>query len=153
MNTQKFEIKEVIEYRPEVREVISHLLSQLDTNAQPLTETDLRSIISSDATHLYGAYDKEQNALIGMLTLVVYRIPYKKKGWVEDVVVDSSYRGQGIGTALMEWAIQEAKRLQLQVLDLTSRPKREQANQLYNSLGFEKRETNVYRLDLQKTTV
>lgn len=141
-------IREVTVFLPEVLSAVSKLVMQLDAHADQFTESDLQTIIESDATHLYLAYSQENNEIVGMVTLVVYRIPYKKKGWIEDVVVNESHRGKGIGTTLMQHVIAEAKRLQVKTLDLTSRPKREQANHLYQSLGFEKRETNVYRLTL-----
>jgi ribosomal protein S18 acetylase RimI-like enzyme len=34
-------------------------------------------------------------------------------------------------------------------VDLTSRPSREAANRLYQRIGFERRETNVYRYNLK----
>jgi len=80
-----------------------------------------------------------------MLSLIVMKIPTGNKAWIEDVVVDQSARGKGLGKALMNYAHVKAKKLGVKSIDLTSRPSRESANKLYQNLGYEIRETNVYR--------
>jgi GNAT superfamily N-acetyltransferase len=69
-------------------------------------------------------------------------------GRVEDVVVTKGARGTGLGRRLMEALHVEARDLGITKIELTSRPAREAANQLYRSLGYERRDTNVYRLRL-----
>lgn len=137
-------IREVTEYLPEIEEAVKRLVAQLDTEFQPLTTEDLRMMIASDSTHLYLSYSGD--TITGMVTLITYRIPYKMKAWIEDIVVDTKYRRQGIGEALMHHMMHEAKKYKVKSLNLTSNPAREGANKLYLRLGFEKRETNVYRL-------
>jgi len=83
--------------------------------------------------------------IVGTLTLVVFRIPTGLRAWIEDVVVDESARGRGVGEALTMAAIGLAAGAGARTVDLTSRPTREAANRLYRRLGFELRETNVYR--------
>jgi ribosomal protein S18 acetylase RimI-like enzyme len=61
------------------------------------------------------------------------------------VVVDESARGRGVGEALTLRAIDMAGEENAKTVDLTSRPSREAANRLYQRLGFERRDTNVYR--------
>jgi len=87
------------------------------------------------------------NKIVGLLTLAIFRIPTAVRAWIEDVVVDSSARGNGVGEALNHVAIAEAKRRGAKTVDLTSRPSREAANKLYKRLGFVERDTNVYRFD------
>jgi ribosomal protein S18 acetylase RimI-like enzyme len=86
--------------------------------------------------------------IVGSLTLAVFRGPTGVRAWIEDVVVETSLRGTGIGAALVKAAITEARRAEARTVDLTSRPDRDEANRLYQRLGFDKRETNVYRLSL-----
>jgi ribosomal protein S18 acetylase RimI-like enzyme len=86
---------------------------------------------------------------VGSLTLAVFRIPTGLRAWIEDVVVDESARGQGVGEALNRAALDRAAALGAVTVDLTSRPSRAAANRLYQRLGFEPRETNVYRYDLR----
>ena len=89
----------------------------------------------------------EDGQVVGSLTLVVFPIPTGIRGWIEDVVVESSASGKGIGTALNRYALALARDLGAKTVDLTSRPSREVANRLYRGLGFVPRETNVYRYD------
>jgi ribosomal protein S18 acetylase RimI-like enzyme len=83
------------------------------------------------------------------MTLIIFRIPTGIRAWIEDVVVDSSARGMGIGKELNLAALELAKKAGAKTVELTSRPSREQANQLYKNIGFVKRETNVYRFTFE----
>ena len=80
-----------------------------------------------------------------MLTLVIFRIPTGVRGIIEDVVVDETHRGQGIAGALVREALARAQASGAKTVDLTSRPSRVAANRLYQKLGFQQRESNVYR--------
>jgi ribosomal protein S18 acetylase RimI-like enzyme len=84
-----------------------------------------------------------------MLTLVTFPIPTGLRAWIEDVVVDETARGQGVGAALTEEAVRRARTVGARTVDLTSRPTRQAANRLYERLGFELRETNAYRYATQ----
>jgi ribosomal protein S18 acetylase RimI-like enzyme len=86
--------------------------------------------------------------VLGTLTLVMYRIPTGLRACIEDVVVDEAARGQGAGEALTRFALDVAARAGAKTVDLTSRPSREAANRLYQRLGFDRRNTNVYRYEL-----
>jgi ribosomal protein S18 acetylase RimI-like enzyme len=83
------------------------------------------------------------------LTLVVFPIPTGVRAWIEDVVVDESARGNGIGDDLIVAAVEKSKRLGARSIDLTSRPAREAAHRLYLKAGFVVRETNVYRYSIE----
>ena len=87
---------------------------------------------------------------MGMLTLAIFRIPTGIRAWIEDVVVDGAARGQGVGEALTREAIRIAGTHGARTVELTSRPTREAANRLYQRLGFERRETNVYRFSVAR---
>lgn len=86
---------------------------------------------------------------MGSLTLVLFRIPTGVRAWIEDVVVDESARGRGVGDVLSRTALETAAAAGARTVDLTSRPSRQAANRLYQRLGFERRDTNVYRLQLE----
>ena len=121
------------------------LIPQLSSSAKPMTNDELAEIIESDSTSMLVA--RVDNQIVGLLTLAVFRIPTAVRAWIEDVVVDSSARGHGVGEALNVAAIAEAKRRGAKTVDLTSRPSREAANRLYQRIGFVARETNVSRFD------
>ncbi|MEY4373004.1 MAG: hypothetical protein RL219_1773, partial [Actinomycetota bacterium] len=87
--------------------------------------------------------------IVGTLTLVVFRIPTGVRAWIEDVVVDNAARGHGVGELLNVRALEVARSKGAKTVDLTSRPSREAANRLYQRIGFQPRETNVYRFSLE----
>jgi len=142
-------ISEIKKFEPIVFDAVNRLLPQLDPDAEPLTEEKLKLIIESDSSHLFIA-KAEDNRIAGMLTAAIYIIPTGTKFWIEDVIVDESFRGKGIGKDLMIHAIEFAKSVGAKSVDLTSRPFRIAANKLYQDMGFELRETNVYRYSLKK---
>ena len=93
---------------------------------------------------LFVAHD-QKGKIVGSLTLALFRVPTGMRAWIEDVVVDETRRGAGIGEALVAAAIDRATAEGAKSVDLTSRPSREDANRLYQRMGFEARATNVYR--------
>lgn len=128
-------------------DAIHHLVALLDKDYKPLLDKDIKEMLDSPNCFIFVA-KTSQSKIVGMATLVVYRIPYTKKAVLEDLVVDKNFRGQGIGTKLIKTVIAKAKKTDAFVIDFTSRPTRESANNLYKKLGFKQRETNVYRLNL-----
>ncbi len=94
------------------------------------------------------ASDHPSDEIVGAMILVLFPLASGLRAWIEDVVVDESARGRGIGAALNRHAIEIARQAGARTVDLTSRPDREAANRLYARLGFNQRATNVYRLDL-----
>ena len=140
------EIIEISEASNEILSQVNGLLPQLSKSASPLSLESLDILAKSESTTLFVA--KEGKKVWGLLSLVLFPIPTGTKAWVEDVVVDSSARGKGIGKALMNHALKKVREKRGKSIDLTSRPSRETANKLYQSLGYQKRETNVYRLSL-----
>ncbi len=90
-----------------------------------------------------------EGEIVGSLTLAMFRIPTGLRAWIEDVIVDGSQRGKGIGEALTREALAAAQGAGATTVDLTSRPSREAANRLYQRIGFERRNTNVYRYKLE----
>jgi len=122
------------------------LIPQLSSSSKPITPEELSEIIDGETTVLFAA--RSDGEIVGLLTLAVFRIPTALRAWIEDVVVDEGARGKGVGGALNQAALAEAKRRGAKTVDLTSRPSREAANRLYQRIGFVRRDTNVYRYDL-----
>jgi ribosomal protein S18 acetylase RimI-like enzyme len=119
------------------------LIPQLSSSSPPPTPDVLRQIVADPATTLLLA--KEGDRVVGMLTLAIFKVPTGVRAWIEDVVVDDESRGAGVASALVQAALEHADAQGARTVDLTSRPEREAANRLYLRLGFERRETNVYR--------
>ena len=136
------------EVTPELVEAFARLTPQLSSSNPPPQEGELAEMVGSPATTLFVAR-AEDGTIAGTLTLCTFRIPTGIRAWIEDVVVDDAARGQGVGKTLTQAAVDEARRLGARTVDLTSRPSRAAANRLYQKLGFQQRDTNVYRLDLE----
>ena len=144
----KIKIKEVTRFSNRVFNAVLRLLPQLDSNLKLITEKQFKGILESDRTHFFVA-ELDNKKIVGMLTIGTYDIPTGTKVWIEDVVVDESQRGKGIGRELTLFAIDFAKSNGYKAIELTSRPSRIAANHLYRNLGFVLRETNVYRYNLK----
>ena len=140
----EFYIEKLETFSSELIAVLNKLLMQLNNEASPLIKADIEQMISSPTNSLFVARRSDNKEIVGMITLIIYRIPVWKKAWIEDIVVDEEYRKHGIGTKLIQHAIEIAKASGVLSLNFTSRPGKEAANRLYERLGFEKRETNVY---------
>lgn len=136
-------IFEITEADDATLDAVNRLLPQLSKSSKLINWSTLQKLSNSECTRLYVA--KEDDTIFGMLSLVVFSIPTGTKAWIEDVVVDERARGKGVGKELMNHALNIAKELGAKSADLTSRPSRETANKLYQAIGFEGRETNVYR--------
>ena len=137
-------IIEIKTYSPEYHEAMQRFLNQLTTSPMVLTESMFHQLLSSEKSHLFFIMKDEQIA--GMLTVGIYYSPTGGKAWIEDVVVDETFRGQGLSKLLVAHAIEFVKSQQIPLLMLTSNPKRIAANKLYQAMGFERKETNVYRM-------
>lgn len=139
-------VEEVTEPFDDLVPAMATLVRQLSRSSPPPSAAEVEEIVRSPASHLLLARDAD-GAIVGTLTLAVFRIPTGLRAWIEDVVVDEAARGQGVGAALTNAAIRLANQRGARTVDLTSRPSREAANRLYQRLGFLERETNVYRFD------
>ena len=137
-------IIEIKTYSPEYHEAMQRFLNQLTTSPMVLTESMFHQLLASENSHLFFIMKDEQIA--GMLTVGIYYSPTGGKAWIEDVVVDETFRGQGLSKLLVAHAIEFVKSRQIPSLMLTSNPKRIAANILYQAMGFERKETNVYRM-------
>ena len=130
----------------EVVDAFDRLVPQLSSSNPPPTRSQLTDLVSSDASTLFLAL--VDGRIVGTLTLATFRIPTGVRAWIEDVIVDESARGHGVGEALNRAALELARRRGAITVELTSRPSREAANRLYQRLGFVVRDTNVYRYTL-----
>ena len=138
-------IEKVFEITDEIFDAIHKLIPHLTSNKSLPTREEIVSLIQSDSSTLWMARYPDQNGeVVGILTLAIYRVPTGLRSIVEDVVVDPDFRRLGIARALLQTAINFAREAGANGVALTSNPKREAANLLYQSMGFERRETNSY---------
>lgn len=142
LNTQ-FKIEKITHFTEEVAAALAQLLPQLSSS--PFELERLGRVIESPQSALYVIRD-ETDTICGTITLALYPCLSGEKAWIEDLVVDSKARGRGYARQLVAHAIAEAKSIGVKKVLLTSRPSRSSANQLYRSMGFEQRQTNVYQM-------
>ncbi|MFF9268344.1 GNAT family N-acetyltransferase [Streptomyces sp. H23] len=141
------EVEVVRETTDEVVGAVARLLPQLSSNAGPPTHEDVDRLLRSEANTLLVA--RIDGLAVGMLTLITYPLPSGLRCRIEDVVVDDAARGHGAGAALTSEALRLAEAAGARTVDLTSRPSREAANRLYERLGFQGRDSKVYRFTVQ----
>jgi ribosomal protein S18 acetylase RimI-like enzyme len=134
-------IEQVRKASPELVETIRALLPQLTEARTPPTLEQLQDVVTNQTLLLARGDD---GGILGTLTFVLYRVSSGVKGRIEDVIVDESARGQGVGEALVREGMRLANEAGVLMLELTSMPYRQAANRLYRRLGFVRKPTNVY---------
>jgi ribosomal protein S18 acetylase RimI-like enzyme len=135
-------LEQAHEATDELLAAMHRLLPQLTEARTPPTLGQLAETVGSQT--MLVARDDEDNSIVGTATFVTYRVSSGLKGRLEDVIVDSSARGRGVGEALVQEVLRRANEAQVLMLELTSMPYRESANRLYKRLGFVRKPTNVY---------
>ena len=141
-------IKKINRFGVRVFEAVLRLLPQLSLEADLPSKQYFKGILTSDNIHFFIA-ELDNKQIVGMLTIGTYNIPSGTKVWIEDVVVDESQRGKGVGKELMLHAINYSRSLGAKSVGLTSRPSRIAANKLYQKMGFVQYKTNVYKYQLK----
>lgn len=125
-------------------EAFGRLMPQLSEHLCALSARELQAVVGSDHAALFAAWDEDR--IVGVLTLVWYDVPSGRKAWIEDVVVDASQRGRGVGEMLVRTAVEHARKIGAARVSLTSSPQRTAAHALYRKVGFEEYGTSVFVL-------
>ena len=148
VSDMSIEIAQLKEASQDILKDVNSLLAQLrkDSSEKSGTLEGLKYVTGNDHIVMIAAKDGERVVGMGFLHLITK--VGSEAGHIEDVVVDGAYRGQGLGEKIIQKLIDIARKKNLTALHLTSKPARVVANKLYQKLGFELRETNVYRLKL-----
>ncbi len=137
-------ITPVTELTDEIYDAFQRLIPQLSSITPP-TRKMLDELISAGATTLLIACDDSTDEkIVGALTLICFRVPTGMRAIIEDIVVDESARGLGVGEALTREALRLAEDFGGKGVMLTSNPRREAANRLYQKMGFKPWQTNLY---------
>ena len=142
------EIQELHNYTQAQFEDLTQLMTELSDRVN-VTQSDLMLVLRDCNCHLYAILDGEH--IVGCATLCIFHSPTGTKASIEDVVVSSAYRGQHLGKQLMEYVLAQAKACASIELHLTSNPMRVAANKLYQSIGFQKKETNCYQMTISES--
>jgi ribosomal protein S18 acetylase RimI-like enzyme len=139
-------IKEIKRFSNTVYEAVLKLLPQLEPGIKLPSREHFKEMLRAESAHFFVA-ESDEGQVAGILTVVTYKIPTGTRVWIEDVVECFS-EGSGKRMELTLFAIGFARSLGAESVELTSRPSRIAANQLYRKTGFILRETNVYRYPL-----
>lgn len=142
-------IQRVSQVTDEIYEAIIRLVPFLGAHKPLPSRADLDALVKSESsTLLIARIVDEDSPIAGILNISIYRVPTGIRSIVEDVVVDTEYRGRGIAKALLQEAMNVAREAGASGIALTSNPLRVEANQLYLRVGFKKRDTNAYYFEL-----
>ena len=126
----------------ELMDSLARLLPQLKLNYPVPTREELGALLESESSILLVArFPEEHDSIVGILTLVIYRVPTGIRARIEDVIVDEPNREQGIGEALIRHALDIARDAGASGVALSSNPRRVAANRLYQRVGFKRLET------------
>ena len=120
---------------------LASLMQELSGNIV-FTRDSLDRMLADPNSHLYVI--REGGRIVACASLCIFHQPFSTDATIESVVVSSKMRGKGLGRKLMEHLIDEAARMNVDCIHLTSNPSRIAANALYQKMGFEKKETNCY---------
>jgi len=143
-------IGQIAEATEELYSALQRLIPQLGVHKRLPTRDELKALVKSEASTLLIARHPDENSeIVGILNLTIYRVPTGLRSIVEDVVVDEKMRRRGIAGGLIRYAIDLARAAGANGVSLTSNPQREAANQLYQTMGFKRRETNAYFYELK----
>ena len=138
-------IHTVSDVTQELHEALQRLVPQLGIHKIPPSWEELKELVDSKSSTLLVAREPdEQSTIAAILCLTVYRVPTGLRSIIEDVIVDENMRRRGIGEALVRQAIDLAREAGADGVSLTSNQQRKAANQLYQSMGFQLRQTNPY---------
>jgi ribosomal protein S18 acetylase RimI-like enzyme len=139
------------ELTEELYQACQRLIPQLTPNTPPPSRQELALLLSSGMSLLFLARHPDfEEAIIGIAALILYRVPTGLRAYIEDVVVDEQARGRRIGEALTRACLERAEEAGASQVMLTSNPNRVAANHLYQRMGFELRNTNVYRYVIKR---
>ena len=141
-----YRIEAATEPTPELEQALAALLPQLNPALAGPTHEQLKALMADPASTLLLVID--DGAIVGTATVILYTTPAWVKARIEDVVVDTSVRGHGVGEALVNECINVARKRGARIVELQSARRREAANRLYPRMGFQLRDTNVYRITL-----
>lgn len=141
-------IEPVTEATHDVQAALVRLLPQLNPALQVPSLERLQAIVEDPSVTLLFA--KEGDKVTGTATVVVYTTPFWIKARIDEVVVDRAARGKGVGEALVRACLDIARARGAQIAELQSArtEAREVAHRLYRRMGFEVRNSDLFRISL-----
>lgn len=140
-------VNELLAYTPSDFDDLASLMRELSGNIV-FTRESLERMLADPNSHLYVI--REEGRIVACACLCVFHQPFSTDATIESVVVSSGMRGRGLGRKLVQHLLDVAAGLDVDCVHLTSNPSRIAANALYRSLGFERKDTNCYSMNLKR---
>lgn len=138
-------VEELVSYMPQNLAELDLLMHELSASSF-CDEGLLRAALDDANVHVYVIRDDGHIVATG--TLCVKHTLEFTIADIESVVVLSECRGRGYGRELMLAMVEAAKKMNVYHIQLTSNPERVAANRLYQEMGFERYETNCYKMKM-----
>ncbi len=136
-------------YRPATQDDLTAIVAMLADDALGATREQFQTPLPVTYLQAFDAISRDSNQELMVAehngevvaTFQLTFIPYLTyqggiRAQIEAVRVKSTYRGQGVGTELFQYAVQRATDRGAHVLQLTTDKKRPDAKRFYESLGF-----------------
>lgn len=142
------EVRQLNEATQQAVDELVALGRELHSDQRAMSLGELNELVSDDSAILMTIKDEEH--IVGMASLYIIPKVGSRNGLLEDVIISSKYRGQGLGEKLVRTLIEEGKKRNVKSITLTSRPvpERAAAHKLYEKLGFVEKKTDVFKLSL-----
>ena len=138
-------VEELSSYTPQDLTELDGLMQEL--SASSFCNEELLTAALGDANvHVYVI--RECGNIVATGTLCVKHTLEFEIADIESVVVSSGCRGRGYGRELMLAMVEAAKKMNVHHIQLASNPARVAANRLYQEMGFERYETNCYKMKM-----
>ncbi|MBL6669326.1 MAG: GNAT family N-acetyltransferase [Flavobacteriaceae bacterium] len=130
----------------DLNSILQDQISELFKQLSPHTKQIQLHKIVGNKNQITMAYCIENDKIIGIASMCIYKVISGNKGWIEDVVVDKNSRGKGIGKKLMQKLLEIGKEKELSEILLFTEDHRTHAIHLYNKLGFQEKESRIFTL-------
>ena len=135
--------EELKTFSPQDLSDLNALMQELSATSR-CSEAQLKSALADANVHVFVIRDNGRIVVTG--TLCIKHTLEFTIADIESVVVGSRCRGRGYGRELMSALIETARSMKVHPILLTYNPARAAANRLYQELGFERYDTNCYKL-------
>jgi len=134
------------EATPQAVAELNSLVAQMSRKPREMDLAYLKRVLEAPGT-LIVVWD--EGRIVGCAQVSIVVLISKLKGWIDEVVVDESYRGQGVAKRLMEMAIEYARRAGCRHVNMSSGSDRSSVHSIYEHMGFYQRDSTQFRLDFE----
>ena len=146
----KFKIERLIKSTAYDLRGINILLPQQADKPRLLNMAELKRVLDQKCIRMYVARTqiRGKTTIVGMGSVILYWVPTGLIAFIEELTVDEHFRGHKLGFRIVERLIKDAKESKAKHISTYTNPKRLAANAIYKKLGFFKKETNFYRINI-----